>query len=164
MTIELDTARTDTRIPAPQGTVSIGRPAFRVAVAGDAVAQTFPIVVRRETLREAQRARSLLRAGAHDQARFVVALEIEVAIAPQAATARAAVAEVAGTESDTIRYIGTTHGLITLLRDVYAAEVADAVILVPLDGPATESRIREQVLPHFGADGDASGDLRHRVA
>ncbi|MCD2147078.1 hypothetical protein [Gordonia paraffinivorans] len=159
MTIELDTTRigSATAVDVPQGTVSIGRPGFRVAVAGDAVAQTFPIVVRRETLREAQRARSLLRSGTHDQARFTVALEIEVAIAPSAASARAAVAEAAPGEPETIRYVGTTHGLITLLRDVYAAEVADAVILVPLDGSATERHIREQVLPHFA-------DVRHRVA
>lgn len=150
MTIELDTTRS---------AVTIGRPGFRVAVAGDAVAQTFPIVVRRETLRDAQRARSLLRAGTHDQANFVVALEIEVAIAPHAASARAAVEQAGAStgDSETIRYVGTTHGLITLLRDIYAAEVADAVILVPLDGSATDRRIREQVLPVFA-------DVRHRVA
>ncbi|GAA10861.1 hypothetical protein [Gordonia alkanivorans] len=150
MTVHIDTPRT---------AVTIGRPGFQVAIAGDAVAQTFPIVVRRETLRDAQRARSLLRAGTHDQANFVVALEIEVAIAPHAASARAAVerAGVAADSSETIRYIGTTHGLITLLRDIYAAEVADAVILVPIDGSATGNRIREQVLPVFA-------DVRHRVA
>ncbi|GAB85365.1 hypothetical protein RVF83_02045 [Gordonia rubripertincta] len=150
MTVQLDT---------PRNAVTIGRPGFQVAIAGDAVAQTFPIIVRRETLRDAQRARSLLRAGTHDQANFVVALEIEVAIAPNAASARAAVeqAGIAADNSDTIRYVGTTHGLITLLRDIYAAEVADAVILVPIDGSATDSRIREQVLPAFA-------DIRHRVA
>ncbi|MGW9265210.1 hypothetical protein [Gordonia terrae] len=175
MTIELD-ARADrgTVVPAPTSAptapISIGRPGFQVAVAGDELAQTFPIVVRRETLRDAQRARSLLRAGSHDQARFVVALEVEVAVAPDAASARAAAAAasaraaaaaavVASSEasSGTIRYIGTTHGLITLVRDIYAAEVADAVILVPIDGAATEVRIREQILPVLA-------EQRHRVA
>jgi hypothetical protein len=162
MTIELD-ARADrgTVVPAPTAPISIGRPGFQVAVAGDELAQTFPIVVRRETLRDAQRARSLLRAGSHDQARFVVALEVEVAVAPDAASARAAAAAavVASSEasSGTIRYIGTTHGLITLVRDIYAAEVADAVILVPIDGAATEVRIREQILPVLA-------EQRHRVA
>jgi hypothetical protein len=150
MTVHIDTPRT---------AVTIGRPGFQVAIAGDVVAQTFPIVVRRETLRGAQRARSLLRAGTHDQANFVVALEVEVAIASHAASARAAVAQAGAPtdNSDTIRYVGTTHGLITLLRDIYAAEVADAVILVPIDGSATGNRIREQVLPVFA-------DARHRVA
>lgn len=162
MTIELD-ARADrgTVVPAPTAPISIGRPGFQVAVAGDELAQTFPIVVRRETLRDAQRARSLLRAGSHDQARFVVALEVEVAVAPDAASARAAAAAavVASSEasSGTIRYIGTTHGLITLVRDIYAAEVADAVILVPIDGAPTEVRIREQILPVLA-------EQRHRVA
>lgn len=150
MTIELST---------PPTAVTIGRPGFQVAVAGDAVALTFPIVVRRQTLRDAQRARALLRAGTHDQANFAVALEVEVAIAPHAASARAAVehADTSTDDSETIRYVGTTHGLITLLRDIYVAEVADAVILVPIDGSATDRRIREQVLPVFA-------DVRHRVA
>ncbi|MDL9938588.1 hypothetical protein QSJ18_17720 [Gordonia sp. ABSL1-1] len=141
----------------PGATVSIGRPALRVGVAGDDTAASLPIVVRRELLRDAQRARSLLRAGSHDPANYSVALEIEVAIAPNPASARAAVAyadaiaDAAGTDRpETIRYIGTSHGLVTLIRDVYAAEVADAVILVPIDGSATAGRIREQVLPAFG--------------
>ncbi|WP_238418663.1 hypothetical protein [Gordonia sp. 'Campus'] len=181
MTIELDAQKLSVQPTAgPRSTVSIGRPAFRVAVAGDAVAQGFPIVVRRETLRDAQRARSLVRAGSHDQANFVVALEVEVAVASDAASARASAARAqvaAGGGSSnpagggsvtsvvggstpapgTIRYVGTTHGLLTLLRDIYAAEVADAVILVPIDGDATERRIREQVLPVLE-------DQRYRVA
>lgn len=93
MTIELDAQKLSVQPTAcPRSTVSIGRPAFRVAVAGDAVAQGFPIVVRRETLRDAQRARSLVRAGSHDQANFVVALEVEVAVASDAASARASAA------------------------------------------------------------------------
>lgn len=156
MTIELD-ARADrgtaltAPTSAPTAPISIGRPGFQIAVAGDELAQTFPIVVRRETLRDAQRARSLLRAGSHDQAKFVVALEVEVTVAPDAASARAAAAAAKEAPLDgnsgTIRYIGTTHGLLTLVRDIYAAEVADAVILIPIDGAATERRIREQILP-----------------
>ncbi|MET9202584.1 hypothetical protein [Gordonia sp. NPDC003585] len=144
-----------------RSTVSIGRPALRVAVAGDDVAQSLPIVVRRELLREAQRARSLLRSGTHDPANFAVALEVEVAIAPTPASARAAVAHADATRdesaSETIRYVGTAHGLTTLIRDIYAAEVADAVILVPIDGSATARRVREQVLPYFAEE-------RRRVA
>ncbi|WP_223205588.1 hypothetical protein [Gordonia jinghuaiqii] len=166
MTIELDApaarnSATDTSTgTAATNTVSIGRPQFQIAVAGDPLARTFPLVVRRETLRDAQRARSLLRAGSHDPAKFVVALEVEVAIAPQAASARAA-AEHAGRfaaiDSETVRYVGTVSGLTTLLRDIYAAEVADAVILTPIDGAATEQRIREEVLPVFE-------NARYRVA
>lgn len=139
MTIELDR-------------ISIGRPDLQVALAGDLPAEALPIVVRRPTLREAQRARSLLRAGIRDTARFAVALEVEVAIAPSAASARAAVAGVPDElDGGTVRYVGTPSGLVTLIRDIYAAEVADAVILTPLDGSATDHRIRQLVLPSFAA-------------
>lgn len=137
MTIELDR-------------ISIGRPSLQVALAGDVPSAELPIVVRRPTLRDAQRARSLLRAGTRDTANFIVALEVEVAIAPSAASARAAVAHISDElEGATVRYVGTPSGLATLIRDIYAAEVADAVILIPLDGSATENRLRELVLPAF---------------
>ncbi|QTI68831.1 hypothetical protein [Gordonia polyisoprenivorans] len=137
MTIELDR-------------ISIGRPSLRVALADDVPAEPSAIVVRRPTLRDAQRARSLLRAGTRDTANFSVALEVEVAIAPSAASARAAVAHIPDEiNGGTVRYVGTPSGLVTLIRDIYAAEVADAVILVPLDGSATSHRVRELVLPSF---------------
>ncbi|MFT4043237.1 MAG: hypothetical protein QM673_08760 [Gordonia sp. (in: high G+C Gram-positive bacteria)] len=139
----------ETSVP---GLISIGRPALQVALAGDAAAASLSIVVRRPTLRQAQRTRSLLRAGTRDTANFSVALEVEVAIAPHPASARASVVatESADTnEGGTVRYVGTPHGLITLIRDIYAAEVADAVIIVPIDGSATEHRVRAEVLPQF---------------
>ncbi|MFZ2242661.1 MAG: hypothetical protein WAV90_24445, partial [Gordonia amarae] len=108
------------------------------------------------TLRDAQRARNVLRAGQRDPAKFIVALEVEVAIAAHPASARASVTALesgpGGTrpsDTETVRYIGTSHGLIGLIRDIYAAEVADAVILTPLDGSATEARIREEIIPAF---------------
>ena len=101
----------------------------------------------------AQRARNVLRSGQRDPANFIVALEVEVAIAAHPASARASVGAVPtdSTGSETVRYIGTPHGLIGLIRDIYAAEVADAVIITPLDGSATEARIREEVIPAFVA-------------
>lgn len=139
MTIELDR-------------ISIGRPPLAVALAGDVPVDWVPIVVRRPTLRDAQRARSLLRAGTRDTANFSVALEVEVAIAPSAASSRAAVEQLGlpdELDGSTVRYIGTPSGLAMLIRDIYAAEVADAVVLVPLDGSATELRLRQLVLPAF---------------
>ncbi|MGC4961482.1 hypothetical protein [Gordonia sp. DT101] len=135
----------------PSSTISIGRPRLQVALAGDTSASAFPIVVRRPTLRDAQRARSLLLAGVNDQANFVVALEVEAAIAPHPASARASAdlddRPAVANEPETIRYVGTPHGLVSLIRDIYVAEIADAVIIVPLDGSATTARVREQVLP-----------------
>ncbi|MBD0021505.1 hypothetical protein GII33_03645 [Gordonia pseudamarae] len=145
MTVDIAEAVTGT-------TISVGRPQLSVALRGDAGVD-LPIVVRRPTLRDAQRARNVLRSGQRDPARFIVALEVEVAIAAHPASARASVGNVptdpAG--SETVRYIGTPHGLIGLIRDIYAAEVADAVLITPLDGSATESRIRDEVLPAFAA-------------
>lgn len=140
--------------------ISIGRPALHVRVVGDDPGSPSPTVVRRPTLRDAQRARSVLRAGVRDTAAFGVALEVEVAIAPHPGSARAAAAAVTGAADPdgdgggggTVRYLGTPSGLVTLIRDIYAAEVADAVILVPIDGSATENRIRQLVLPAFGAN------------
>ncbi len=155
-------------LAADTGLITIGRPALRVAIVGDAAAAELPIVVRRPTLREAQRTRSLLRAGTRDTANFSVALAVEVAIAPHPASARASAAAVASTTptgvdtllrhgagtspggaSETVRYVGTPHGLVTLIRDIYAAEVADAVLIVPIDGSATEHRVRAEVLPQL---------------
>lgn len=138
-------------LAADTGLITIGRPALRVAVVGDAAAAELPIVVRRSTLRDAQRTRSLLRAGTRDTANFSVALAVEVAIAPHPGSARASVSAVPVNEdaSETVRYVGTPHGLVTLIRDIYAAEVADAVLIVPIDGSATEHRVRAEVLPQF---------------
>ena len=69
---------------ASGGAVTVGRPPLQVALAGDAVANTFGIVVRQANLRDAQRSRSVLRAGVRDQANYVVALEVQAAIAPLA--------------------------------------------------------------------------------
>lgn len=141
----------DQLLAADTGVITIGRPALRVAIVGDAGAAELPIVVRRSTLRDAQRTRSLLRAGTRDTANFSVALAVEVAIAPHPGSARASVASVsvAGDSAETVRYVGTPHGLATLIRDIYAAEVADAVLIVPIDGSATEHRVRAEVLPQF---------------
>ena len=148
----------DQLLAADTGVITIGRPALRVAIVGDAGAAELPIVVRRSTLRDAQRTRSLLRAGTRDTANFSVALAVEVAIAPHPGSARASVASVsaagssvtsAGDPAETVRYVGTPHGLATLIRDIYAAEVADAVLIVPIDGSATEHRVRAEVLPQF---------------
>jgi hypothetical protein len=137
---------------AGRTTISVGRPQLVVALRGDTDVD-LPIVVRRPTLRDAQRARNVLRSGQRDPANFIVALEVEVAIAAHPASARASAGAVPtdSTGSETVRYIGTPHGLIGLIRDIYAAEVADAVIITPLDGSATEARIREEVIPAFVA-------------
>ncbi|GAB2661515.1 hypothetical protein GCM10027169_25240 [Gordonia jinhuaensis] len=113
--------------------------------------------IRSETLADAARKRKALRASIDDPGALVVALEVEVLVAPDASTARAAAARI-GSDPDaatadvtipdtTVRYIGTPYGLLTLVEDIYAADVADAVILTPIDGLATAALIADQVLP-----------------
>jgi hypothetical protein len=59
-----------------------------------------------------------------------------------------------------VRYVGTATGLLTLILDVYTAEVADAVILRPIDAGSsgtaidgnrrsTATLISEQLLPQL---------------
>ena len=137
---------------AGRTTISVGRPQLVVALRGDTDVD-LPIVVRRPTLRDAQRARNVLRSGQRDPANFIVALEVEVAIAAHPASARASVGAVPtdSTGSGNGALHRNPHGLIGLIRDIYAAEVADAVIITPLGGSATEARIREEVIPAFVA-------------
>lgn len=79
---------------------------------------------------------------------FAAALEIDVLIADEASVARTEMRRLdehfAG---ETTRYVGTAGGLITLIRDIYAAEVADAVIVYPIGGDHTVSLLNSHVLP-----------------
>lgn len=114
--------------------------------------------IRQPDLRGGIKERAALRAGwqalGEDPADLLVALEIDVVIAEDAATARAELLRLGESRfGDTVRYVGTANGLLTLIVDIYAAEVADAVILRPLDQGQTGDRpgsaqlIADQVLP-----------------
>jgi len=114
--------------------------------------------IRQPELRGGIKARAALRAGwqqlGEDPADLVVALEIDVVIAEDAATARAELLRLGESRfGDTVRYVGTANGLLTLIADIYTAEVADAVILRPLDQGRTGERpgsaqlIADRVLP-----------------
>ena len=107
--------------------------------------------IRRSTLSESIRERARLRADAvDDPADLVVALEVEALIAPEASTARAELLRRGETlTSDTLRYVGTPNGLRTLIEDLYVAEVADAVIITPIDGMSTAVLVADQVLPRL---------------
>lgn len=121
-----------------------------------AVARTGPVVVlegdpatddlvliHADDLRLAQRERARLRAEAEahgdDPASVVAALVVDVVLEERAADARAvAPARAAGV----VTYIGTPAGLQSLISDVYAAKVADAVVLRPVGGPQTSTLIQ----------------------
>ncbi|MDF0530932.1 hypothetical protein P0W64_15870 [Tsukamurella sp. 8F] len=100
--------------------------------------------VRAADLGAAQRERRYLRADAvrdgRDPSEVVAALEVDVVLDERAADARAAYARLESA-GDTVTYVGTPAGLGSLIDDVYAAEVADAVVLRPLGGARTAALI-----------------------
>lgn len=145
--------RQDTRI-RPELTVAIDGEDHPIAWSGPRPADAHParvVRIRRSVLSDAIRERSRLRADSlDDPADLVVALEVEALIAPEASTARSELLRrgesLAG---DTVRYVGTPNGLRTLIEDLYVAEVADAVIVIPIDGLSTAVQVADQVLPRL---------------
>jgi hypothetical protein len=142
----------------PELLVAIDGDEHPLAWSGPRPAEARSSVVRRirqPELRGGIKERAALRAGwqalGDDPADLVVALEIDVVIADDAATARAELIRLGESRfGDTVRYVGTANGLLTLILDVYAAEVADAVILRPLDqghGAGSARLIADKVLP-----------------
>jgi hypothetical protein len=113
--------------------------------------------IRQPELRGGIRERAQLRAAwqqiGDNPADLVVALEIDVLIADDAATARAELLRLGESRfGDTVRYVGTASGLLSLILDIYTAEVADAVILRPLDSDAeagSAALIADRVLPRL---------------
>jgi hypothetical protein len=114
--------------------------------------------IRQPELRGGIRERAQMRAVweqlGNNPADLVVALELDVLIADDAATARAELLRLGESRfGDTVRYVGTARGLLTLILDIYTAEVADAVILRPLDaaadGRGTATLIADQLLPQL---------------
>ena len=121
--------------------MTVSRPALVVTVDGEPAATSLTRV-RAADLRLAQRERGYLRAEAERAGRepAAVALEVDVVIDARAADARASYAP-SGAAPQGITYIGTPSGLKSLIEDVYAAEVADAVVLRPVGGARTKDLI-----------------------
>ncbi|AUN39083.1 hypothetical protein HWD35_16710 [Tsukamurella tyrosinosolvens] len=121
--------------------MTVSRPALVVTVDGEPAATSLTRV-RAADLRLAQRERGYLRAEAERAGRepAAVALEVDVVIDERAADARASYAP-SGAAPQGITYIGTPSGLKSLIEDVYAAEVADAVVLRPVGGARTKDLI-----------------------
>lgn len=110
--------------------------------------------VRQSELERARRERAELRSNhlysGGNLGAFAVALEIDVLIADEASVARAEICCLGeGLTGETARYVGTAGGLVTLIRDIYAAEVADAVIVYAIGGVHTVSLLDSHVLPAF---------------
>jgi hypothetical protein len=125
----------------------------------------FPDTVRRvraDDLRVAQRIRAGIRAEAEAAGRdpdsVSVVLDIETLLAADASAALRRLAELDArtqpTAASSVRYIGTPTGLIGLIADLRAVEVADGVTLRPLDQSETLDLILDEVSPTFGTPAD----------
>lgn len=90
-----------------------------------------PVVRLRTTdLQRARRERGRLRAADRDVA---VVLDIRVYIGEDFRAARRAADSAPGADPvDSVHYVGTLTGLVGLIRDLFVAEVADGVTLVPV--------------------------------
>ncbi|BDD80806.1 hypothetical protein TPB0596_05690 [Tsukamurella pulmonis] len=121
--------------------MTVSRPALVVTVDGEPESAHLTRV-RAADLRLAQRERGYLRAEAERAGREpgAVALEVDVVIDERAADARASYAP-NGAVAQGITYVGTPSGLKSLIEDVYAAEVADAIVLRPVGGARTKDLI-----------------------
>ena len=124
--------------------------------------------IRASDLREAQRARADIRvdiaADGRDPDSVTVLLDVDALIAPSAPLARRELAQLDSSLSgaatrakdDTVTYIGTPVGLISLIADVQAAEVADGVTLRPLALPGTLELIVSDVIPWLESRGSTN--------
>ncbi|KAA0024417.1 hypothetical protein [Antrihabitans cavernicola] len=120
--------------------------------------------IRAADLREAQRARADIRAeiaaDGRDPDSVTVLLDVDTLIGPTAPDARRELAQLDSTldraKNDTVAYVGTASGLISLIADVQAAEVADGVTLRPLALPGTLELIVSDVIPWLESRGSTN--------
>ena len=98
-------------------------------------------------LQAAKRERSRLRSGDGDVS---VVLDITVQIAENFRAARRGMPVHDGAGTRAIEYVGTLDGLAGLVRDVFVAEVADGVTLLPA---TPEQHVRALALATLAASG-----------
>jgi hypothetical protein len=74
-------------------------------------------------------------------------VDIDVMIARDAHSARAAMAAAPPTDGTTLLYVGTPVGLAGLIADIHALGIADGAVLIPLTRDGVTDLIRDEVLP-----------------
>jgi hypothetical protein len=84
-----------------------------------------------------------------DYPHAVVVVDINVLIAGDARTARAAISDSGCECGDTMTYVGTPGGLSGLIADIYALGIADGAILLPVDSEGVVELIRDVVVPEL---------------
>jgi hypothetical protein len=112
-------------------------------------------------LQAAKRERSRLRSGDGDVS---VVLDITVQIAENFRAARRGMPVHDGAGTQAIEYVGTLDGLAGLVRDVFVAEVADGVTLLPATPEQDVRALAVATLAASGLEfaGDTAFDLGKR--
>jgi alkanesulfonate monooxygenase SsuD/methylene tetrahydromethanopterin reductase-like flavin-dependent oxidoreductase (luciferase family) len=87
-----------------------------------------------------------------------VVVDIDVAIADDARSARAMVAD--REPGDTLFYVGTPEGLVGLIVDIHSLGIADGAVLLPITGSGPLDLIYDRVLPKLSPTGPASSAIR----
>lgn len=140
---------------------------FRMFTAGDDSSWTEltrgsgPVVrVSAVDLQAAKRERNRLRSGSD----VSVVLDITVQIAENFRAARRGMPAHGGAGTHAIEYVGTLDGLTGLVRDVFVAEVADGVTLLPATPEQDVRALAVATLAASGLEfaGDAPFDLGNR--
>jgi hypothetical protein len=88
-------------------------------------------------------------AAREDAPHAVVVVDIDVLIAQDIRTARAALSDSGYECGDRMVYVGTPAGLAGLVADIHALGIADGAVLVPLGGDGVLQLIRDVVVPEL---------------
>jgi len=90
-------------------------------------------------------------AAREDSPHAVVVVDIDVMIAQDIRTARAALRDSGYECGDRMVYVGTAAGLAGLVADIHALGIADGAVLVPVAGDGVLELIRDVVVPELTA-------------
>ena len=118
------------------------------------------IRVRAADLRETAKIRDRIRTEAVAEGRdpdaVTVLVDLEVVVDPDARAARIRHARTDGIARrgpSTLSYVGTPHGLASLIADIHSVGVADGVTLIPSTAPFTVEHLVDGTLPWLEARG-----------
>ena len=89
-----------------------------------------------------------------------VVVDIDVMIADQATSARAALNRLGGEHGDTLLYVGTPAGLAGLIADIHTLGIADGVVLLPMTAAGNVDLIYDDVLPRLSLTGPIASSVR----
>ena len=126
---------------APTGPLRVG------VVLGDRVWLDTPGDVVRVRAADLRRVTQKAAAVREERPHVHALVDIDVMVARDAHSARAAMAAAPPTDGSTLLYVGTPVGLAGLIADIHALSIADGAVLIPLARDGVIDLIRDEVLP-----------------